>query len=166
MLSNIITWKLFEETKTRVENRNCKMCGKIMPFTDTLIRRHNCNGKSIYRYAIYKCTENHTWNKKLDTYKSHTNHVRLFAKEEEIIESNSQIISIEKYKKEGMDEIRIHLESVQGHHRIDQLLSKQIEGLSRNQIVDKLRNESILVNGMKTKPSARMKTDDKIAIFI
>lgn len=67
--------KLNKKQEADTVTKQCKMCGKVTIFTDTTIRRHNANGKNIYQFAIYKCPKNHSWNKKLDIYKSFTNHV-------------------------------------------------------------------------------------------
>ncbi|MDX8361573.1 hypothetical protein [Cytobacillus sp. IB215316] len=52
------------------DQRYCSNCGRVVLFYDTLIRRHNANGKNIYRYAIYKCEKNHTWKKSLKLIKA------------------------------------------------------------------------------------------------
>ena len=63
------------KTNYQQSKRYCKNCRRTTLFTDTNIRRHNANGKNIYRFAIYKCPKNHTWNQKLHIYKSFTDHV-------------------------------------------------------------------------------------------
>lgn len=52
----------------------CSNCGRIVLFFGTNVRRHSPNGKNIYRFAIYKCEKNHTWNEKLAIYKAFTDH--------------------------------------------------------------------------------------------
>ena len=64
-----INWNL-KECAPREEERYCHNCGKKVIFRDCLIRRENANGKNISRYAIYKCPQDHTWNKKLADFKS------------------------------------------------------------------------------------------------
>lgn len=40
--------------------RYCHNCGKKVLFTDSLKRRQNANGKNLYNYAIFKCSNGHT----------------------------------------------------------------------------------------------------------
>ncbi len=54
MLNRSLHWRLSQKPERAVK-KHCKMCGKGSVFTDTNVRRHNANGKSIYQYAIYKC---------------------------------------------------------------------------------------------------------------
>lgn len=56
-----LSWSLYENQQNTIE-KYCKNCRRTTLFTDTNIRRHNANGKNIYRFAIYKCPKDHTWN--------------------------------------------------------------------------------------------------------
>lgn len=94
-MSNItFHWKL-SQTPERAVKKHCKMCGKLSVFTDTNVRRHNANGKNIYQFAIYKCEDNHTWNRKLAIYKTFSEHVAEMEeqKEESSIKSAIPITS-------------------------------------------------------------------------
>ncbi|GIO26301.1 cytoplasmic protein [Ornithinibacillus bavariensis] len=112
------------------------MCGKLSVFTDTNVRRHNANGKTIYKVAIYKCEKNHTWNKKLAIYKTFSEHVAEIdeQKEESSYTSTMPITSLEE---QGTKVIYLVLDDVIGKHRIDKILAKQIEEWSRTQIIEK-----------------------------
>ena len=141
--------------------RNCKMCRKVTTFTDTTIRRHNANGKNIYQFAIYKCPKNHTWNKKLDIYKSYPDHVV----PESIIPTEFETIKeSEKFSMQGLSFIEFKVIVVEGIFRLDQALASHIEGLSRTEIIRKIKNGTILLNNNQTKPSQKVNLHDMILI--
>ncbi|WHY70166.1 cytoplasmic protein [Fictibacillus enclensis] len=143
--------------------KQCKMCGKVTIFTDTTIQRHNANGKNIYQFAIYKCPKNHSWNKKLDIYKSFSEHVdpaNLVATE--LIQHGEKIslfISTET-------SCEINISSVEGSFRLDRTLADYIEDWSRTEIVQKIKNGEILLNNRVTKPSQKLSFLDKILIVV
>lgn len=43
--------------------RYCPRCGRKVEFHDSGKRRQNANGRNIYKYAIFKCARDHTWNR-------------------------------------------------------------------------------------------------------
>lgn len=159
-------WEVLKEQKNPTEIKHCKMCGKNSTFTDTNIRRHNSNGKYVYRFAIYKCEKNHTWNKKLDIYKAHRKHEKVHGKEFLNEESNMLEIPINLYVEEGISEIQIIIKKISGTHRIDALLSSKILEWSRTTISEKIREGFILVNEKTVKPSAKLLQNDKIIIIL
>ncbi|MBS4195022.1 S4 domain-containing protein [Lederbergia citri] len=164
MLNITFSWKLSQIPEQAVK-KHCKMCGKLSVFTDTNVRRHNANGKSIYKYAIYKCEKNHTWNKKLAIYKTYSEHV---AEIEEQKEESSimSAIPITSLAEQGVKVIQIVLDDVIGKHRIDKVLANQIEDWSRSQIVEKIEKGSIQLNEQMIKPSSRLSKGERISIFI
>jgi len=146
--------------------KQCKMCGKVTIFTDTTIKRHNANGKYIYQFAIYKCPKNHTWNKKLGTYKSFSEHVdpeTLIPTEFDTIKQNEKII-LAALADQAVIECKVTV--VEGSFRLDHALASQIEGLSRNEIVQKIKNGSILLNNGLVKPSQKISLHDTIMIHL
>ncbi|MFF2530337.1 cytoplasmic protein [Brevibacillus sp. NPDC058079] len=138
--------------------------GRTVLFFDTNVRRHNANGKNIYRFAIYKCEKNHTWNEKLAIYQAFTDHREVPDTEfgEEI--GQLPILPLLEYQEKGVQEVRI--ESAEARFRLDKLLSKQIEGWSRSQIVRKIKDGQIRLNEQGTKPSAVLSAADIIQIRI
>jgi len=164
MLNITFHWKL-SQIPERAVKKHCKMCGKISIFTDTNVRRHNANGKSIYKYAIYKCEKNHTWNKKLAIYKTFSEHV---ADMEEQKEESSIIsaIPISSLAEQGVQVIHIVLDDVIGKHRIDKVLANQIEDWSRSKIIEKIEKGTIQINEQVIKPSSRLSKGERISIFI
>lgn len=164
MLNITFHWKLSQITERAVK-KHCKMCGKFSVFTDSNVRRHNANGKSIYKYAIYKCEKNHTWNKKLAIYKTFSEHVPEIEeqKEESSIISAIQIAS---FAEQGIKVIHIVLDDVIGKHRIDKVLANQIEDWSRSQILEKIEKGAIQLNEQVIKPSSRLSKGECISIFI
>lgn len=174
-----LNWELYEEKIDSVE-RYCSGCGNKVTFYDSMVRRHNANGKKIFKYAIYKCEHGHTWNRMLNKY---------FSKESSILSEansleNNPYMKEDKYKNEGEQRLRIHKFSVLEYSnkniqrvdifiknenckiRLDKLLTENLIDISRTQIQNKIKNENILVNNMKSKPKYFVKHQDKITIFI
>lgn len=157
-------WEILKKQTVRSEVKHCKMCGKNSTFTDTNIRRHNSNGKHIYRFAIYKCEKNHTWNKKLDIYKAYRKHERVYGREPINLNNTLTEIPIHLYLENRISEVHITIKSIEGVYRIDSLLSQQIPDWSRTAIVDKIKSGSILVNNHCIKPSMKVMPCDIISI--
>lgn len=161
-----LSWNLYKtELETTIE-KHCKNCGHTVLFTDTHIRRHNANGKNIYRFAIYKCEKGHTWNKKLRIYKTYTEHVETvdtFLEEQQEAINN---ISITPYQAAGTTELTIRLQSVYGGFRIDKVLANYISEWSRTVITEKIKEGAIQLNGQQIKPNAKLAAGDFISIFI
>ncbi|GAF64672.1 hypothetical protein BTS2_1568 [Bacillus sp. TS-2] len=164
MLSVSLKWRIYEESIGTV-TKHCKMCGKLSVFTDTKVRRHNANGKSIYQYAIYKCEKNHTWNQKLAVYKTFSEH-HARNEEQTVVHSILSEISITSLASKGIKVIEIGLDDVTGKHRIDQVLANQIDDWSRAQIIEKIKKGAILLNEQVVKPSSRLAKGARISIFI
>jgi hypothetical protein len=164
MVNMTFHWKL-SQIQERTVKKHCKMCGKISIFTDTNVQRHNANGKSIYKYAIYKCEKNHTWNKKLAIYKSFSEHV---TEGEEQTEESSIMpaIPITSLTEQGVKVVHIVLDDVIGKHRIDKVLANQIEDWTRSQIMEKIEKGTIQINEQVIKPSTRLSKGKRISIFI
>lgn len=164
MLNITFHWKLSQIPERGVK-KHCKMCGKLSVFTDTNVRRHNANGKSIYQYAIYKCEKNHTWNKKIAVYKTFSEHVPEIEEQKEET-SIVSAIPITSLVEQGLKVIHIVLDDVVGKHRIDKVLANQIEDWSRTQIIDKIEKGAIQLNEQVIKPSSRLSKGERISIFI
>ncbi|MGM7683756.1 S4 domain-containing protein [Cytobacillus sp. Hm23] len=158
-------WNLINMDDVIQEQRYCSNCGKVVCFFDTLIRRHNANGKNIYRYAIYKCEKNHTWNKKLEAYKSYTDHIRL----NEAIPTDDEINTPICFKTLVDNEIKcvqISINQVIGEFRIDKVLAERLSNISRNEIVKRMKDGLITVNKQHVKPSTRIRSGDNINLLI
>lgn len=166
------TWVLRENHENQPVRRYCRNCGRTVPFFDTNIRRHNSNGKNIYRFAIYKCERDHTWNEKLAIYKAFTDHREVpdteFALESEFGEEIAPLptLPLLEYQEKGVQEVTIRIERAGSRYRLDKLLSEQIEGWSRSQIVRKIKDGQIRLNEQETKPSAVLSAADMIQIRI
>ncbi len=157
---------LREKREADTIKRNCKMCRKVTIFTDTTIRRHNANGKNIYQFAIFKCPKNHTWNKKLDIYKSYPDHV---VPESLIPTEFETILETEKFTLQRLMEqpaFEFKVTVVEGSFRLDQALASHIEGLSRTEIIRKIKSGSILLNQKQSKPSQKVNLHDTILIVL
>lgn len=156
---------LLQKREADTIKRHCKMCKKVTVFSDTTIRRHNANGKYIYQFAIFKCPKNHTWNKKLDIYKSFSDHVI----PENLIPTEFETkIETESFSMQGLKEQRViefKVTDVDGSFRLDQALASHIEGLSRTEIIRKIKNGTILLNNENTKPSQKVYLHDTILIL-
>ncbi|MFA2800096.1 cytoplasmic protein [Bacillus pacificus] len=101
-----LSWSLYENEQNTIE-KYCKNCRRTTLFTDTNIRRHNANGKNIYRFAIYKCPKDHTWNQKLRIYKSFTDHVETVDMSQQDQLETTTTISITQHKENGIAEITV-----------------------------------------------------------
>lgn len=159
-------WSLIEMPLENTVKRNCKNCGKTVQFRDTLIRRHNANGKNIYRFAIYKCEKNHTWNEKLSIYKAFTNHVKVRDQRKEInTPINEMNVEINGLLEKEIFTIHITINGVEGNgFRLDKVLADRIASWSRSEIVRKIKDQSILINQEKCKPSQKLMLNDVITI--
>jgi len=160
-------WTLEASANTAsIIERHCKNCGKTVRFTDTAVRRHNANGKSIYRFSIYKCEKGHTWNKKLAVYKSFSEHVEVL---EEALPVNSvepKQINILDCQMNGIKEVRIVIDHADGLFRLDKLLAEQLDGWSRTQIAQRIKEGLIRLNDLPIKPGAAVCMNDCIVVWI
>lgn len=150
-----LKWSIYNWNED-YEERYCHNCGKKVIFKDSLKRRQNANGNDIYEFAIYKCEKGHTWNKKLGTFKSN----EYEAQEEKtfgICETKTDDIFLEQLTLEGITEIEILLEHVEGSYRLDKLLSEHIKDLSRSQIEKLIKSGAILLNEEIVKTKALVK---------
>lgn len=175
----ILNWELFEERIDSVE-RYCSSCGRKVIFYDSMVRRHNANGKKIFKYAIYKCEKGHTWNKMLDKYFSNKANILSNPnslennpyrrdnnyKREDNQEQHIQKISLLEYSKENINKIDIFIRNTNCKIRLDKLLTDNLIDISRTQIQKKIKTVEILVNDKKTKCKYNLKDGDKITIYV
>lgn len=175
----VLNWELFEDKIDSIE-RYCSGCGKKVIFYDSMVRRHNANGKKIYKYAIYKCEKGHTWNKIINKYFSNNSNTLSdpnslesngYSKEEKYRKKGDKKVKIEKfsamkYKKENIDRIDIFIKNKNCKIRLDKLLNENLIDISRTQIQNKIKAKEILVNDIETKSKYILKDGDKITIFI
>lgn len=139
-----------------VETRYCPNCGKVVEFKKSEKTRSNSNGKNTYHFEIYKCPNDHTWNKKTKTLPSALHGV------ERVQTKTDRLIWNSHDKKES---ILIILEWVIGKWRLDKLLSDNIEGLSRKRIAELIKRGEILVSNQPVKSNYRLKKGDEILIM-
>lgn len=175
----VLNWELFEERVDSVE-RYCSGCGKKVVFCDSMVRRHNANGKKIYKYAIYKCEKGHTWNKMINKYFSNKSNTLSdpnslesngYAKEDQYRKEGDKKVKVEKfsileYNQENIDRVDIFVKCEDYKIRLDKLLNDNLIDISRTQIQKKIKTEEILINDIKTKSKYTLKHGDKITIFI
>lgn len=160
-------WTLQAATNTTSSiERHCKNCGKTVRFTDTHIRRHNSNGKNVYRFSIYKCEKGHTWNKKLAIYKSFREHVEILEEALPIETTGPEPINIIDCQTSGIKEVKIFIEYAEIRYRMDKLLAGLLLGWSRTQIVQHIKSGHIRLNDQFTKPGAAVFTHDCICILL
>ena len=144
------------------EKRYCHNCGNKVIFRDSLKRRQNANGKNIFYFAIYKCPKGHTWNKSIDKFKAVSGLVNL-PEEHADQESEYEKLFISKLKQEGVEEIEILLEVMEDSTRLDKFLSSKIADLSRNDIIELIKNGFIKVNYDNVKSNKLLKSKDIIS---
>ncbi|WP_291580153.1 S4 domain-containing protein [Clostridium sp. UBA6640] len=145
------------------EERYCHNCGKKVIFIDSLKRRQNANGKNIFHYAIYKCPNNHTWNKMLNTFKAIP---RLNNLDGEVYKRESKIdmIFIEDLIAKGFDYVEITIDVINEKVRLDKLLSNQILDLSRSKIEEGIKSGFILINEKLVKPKTVVREKETISL--
>jgi hypothetical protein len=148
-----------------IEKRYCHNCGKKVEFKDSLKRRQNANGKNIFRFAIYKCPKGHTWNKKIDTFKT-VSGLENVQEKFNIEESNYEELRVIEFKEEGISEINILLNVLQQKVRTDKFLSSKIKDISRSEIVRLIEAGAIKVNGEKIKTKINLKEKDVVTLII
>jgi len=138
--------------------RYCSQCKGHVTFRDSKVKRHNANGKNIYKYAIYKCDNHHTWNKILD---------KLDSNEAHLLEYNTR----EQYKyktyEESMTlelepELEIIISSMGKQMRLDKMLH-HISQLTRKE-VNQLVESAVLVNNKKVVSKYKIKDGDIVEI--
>ncbi|MGE6258521.1 S4 domain-containing protein [Heyndrickxia sporothermodurans] len=161
-----MSWWLTEKVVPTAITRYCKNCGRTVEFKDSLIRRHNSNGKNIFRFAIYKCEKDHTWNRKLSLYKAYTEHAVVKEEKPYIEENKIEIMDLDSLCSEEVNQVNITIENSVGDVRLDKLLAERLMGWSRSQIVRKIKEGLIQVNHKDCKPSQKIGTKDLIVIMI
>ncbi len=158
------SWEI-HENKTEVIERYCHNCGKKTRFTDSGKRRHNANGKVIFEYAIYKCENDHTWNKALGTLDT-TQQLQKEAGHTMAKVDCLALINITELAAQGYVKVEICISGTAGKRRLDATLSCGISNLSRNAIANLIKNERVLVNGAKAKTSTGLKPGHIISILL
>lgn len=157
-----INWSL-KECSPNEELRYCHNCGKKVIFIDSLIRRENANGKNISRYAIYKCPQDHTWNKKLADFKSKPD-MENIPHNLEKVENCIEVINLQEIIEKGYDKIEIQVICFGAKIRVDKLLSNNIDDLTRSKIERAIRMGVITLNGHKTECKTTIKSEASIEI--
>lgn len=168
-----LNWQLWQQEEQLVQ-RYCHNCGTLVAFYDSGKIRRNANGKNIYEFAIYKCEQGHTWNRKVEVMKAPL-YMDKIQEKKDIKEmkdkkENGSIKVDELYFKSyigsPIKEICIMLESVQGKWRLDKLLAKQLVDLSRNEVKGLIENGQVLLEGRKTKGGVFVKENQQVTILL
>ncbi|MED4313293.1 RNA-binding protein, partial [Heyndrickxia coagulans] len=109
---NIITynWSVHNGEKVETVVKYCPNCGKVVNFYDTLMRRHNSNGKNIYKFTIFKCEKNHTWNRKEKIFKSYDPKLEIKNRDfpNEAPQNDNEKINLVTHLKNGFNKICIN----------------------------------------------------------
>ena len=159
-----LTWNIYNG-KIDKEERYCHNCGKRVEFKDSLKRRQNANGKNIFYFAIYKCPNGHTWNKGIDTFKAKPG-LENVDEDFMIQESKYDEIQIAQFKKDGITEIEIYINTLQEKIRIDKFLSSKIQDISREKIVELITKGFIRVNNNQIKSKVSLREKDVVTLLI
>lgn len=159
-----LNWNIYNG-KIDKEERYCHNCGKKVEFKDSLKRRQNANGKNIFYFAIYKCPNGHTWNKGIDTFKAKSG-LENVDEDFMIQESKYDEIQIAQFKKDGITEIEIYINTLQEKIRIDKFLSSKIQDISREKIVELITNGVIRVNNNQVKSKVSLREKDVVTLLI
>ncbi|TCL75142.1 hypothetical protein EDC14_100373 [Hydrogenispora ethanolica] len=161
-----LEWELCDCQNGAVQ-RHCPNCGRKVWFTDSRQRRHNANGKQIYEYAIYKCENGHTWNRKIGSYSARSR-AEGPVRDEAVRpgEFSAETLRVEHCLKRGVPEVAIALRAVRGSWRLDKLLARQIEDWSRERIVSAIEEGRILLDHAVVKPRTLVRTGQVIRILL
>ncbi|PJI07744.1 MULTISPECIES: S4 domain-containing protein [Clostridium] len=157
-----LNWYIYKN-ETDHEIRYCHNCGTKVEFKDSLKRRQNANGKNIFYYAIYKCPNGHTWNKKIDTFKT-TAGLKNNYKENNEKENIYENFSIAQVLQDGIDEVQIFLKEMCTKERLDKFLAEKIVDFTRGQVVKAIEKGKIKVNGCMVKANVRLRVNDIISL--
>ncbi|WP_291562387.1 MULTISPECIES: S4 domain-containing protein [unclassified Clostridium] len=157
-----LNWEIYNNSLDS-EERYCHNCGKKVIFIDSLKRRQNANGKNIFHYAIYKCPNNHTWNKMLNTFKAISGLNNL---DGEVYKRESKIdmIFIEDLIAKGFNYVEITIDVIDEKIRLDKLVSNQILDLSRSKIEEGIKKGFILINEKLVKPKTIVREKETISL--
>ena len=132
-------------------------------FTDSLKRRQNANGKNIYHFAIYKCSDGHSWDKVINIFKA-TPGLDNADKEQDIKESKLDIIELNNIRSSGYKAIVIVIKEVSKKLRVDKLLSHQINDISRSEVESAIKNGLVLIDGKRVKNNTILRSKNIITI--
>lgn len=168
MLIKTYTWQLNDNDNERgkIIKKYCPHCRKTVLFVDSLKSRRNANGKNIFEFAIYKCTKDHTWNKKIGIYKAGQYNNRNVENEQNEEGNPQDSFSVTELKESGIELLEIYLERVKGKWRLDKLLDMYIIDISRSKIKKWINDKNILVNGQGTKAGFFIRSNQMISLIL
>lgn len=138
--------------------RYCSKCKSKVVFKDSMVKRHNANGKNIYMFAIYKCEKGHTWNKVLDKLDQSKAHLLDY----ETRERYHYNYQHKHMTLDTIDATEIRVESNGKQMRLDKFLHKICQSSRReiNQVIE----ESVKVNNQPVTSKVKVKDGDVITI--
>lgn len=157
-----LNWYIYKNEPDH-EIRYCHNCGTKVEFKDSLKRRQNANGKNIFYYAIYKCPNGHTWNKKIDVFKTITG-LQNNCGENDEKKNIYENFSIAQVFQDGIDEVQISLKEMCIKERLDKFLAERIVDFTRGQVVKAIKKGEIKVNGCMVRANVRLKVNDIISL--
>lgn len=114
-------------------------------------------------YAIYKCHQDHTWNKKLTDFKSRPD-MENIPHTLEKVGNCIEVINLQETIEKGYDKIEIQVICFETKIRVDKLLSNNIDDLTRSKIERAIRMGVITLNGHKTECKTTIKSEASIDI--
>ena len=158
------TWKI-HGFRNETIRRYCHNCGHVSGFRDSGKIRRNANGKDIFEFAIYKCENDHTWNRFLGTFKS----VLITDEAEPPAEENKSLIvmiDLDKSAAEGNDLVEILIGEAGSRVRLDKLLAGNLKGVSRSKIASMITCGKIRVDGRLVKPGFSVPEGAVITIML
>lgn len=157
-----LQWKIYRSEVIGVE-RYCHNCGEKMLFKDSLKRRQNANGKNIFHFAIYKCINGHTWNKKIEVIKTKaglTNEMVEYSQRDSIYD----MIDISDSYYGMYNRIDVCLKVMEDKERLDKFIADKLVHISRNKVVDFINLGHIRVNREIVRSNYKLRVDDVINI--
>lgn len=147
-----LTWCLVAQDGAVV--RHCHGCGRPVPFTFSMHVRRNARGKTLHVYEIYKCPNEHTWNRKV----AKARETRPDAEPPQ-----PERCSWDVLLRHGGADIRIEHHS--GNWRLAKTLVHHIEGLSRSRVLGLITTGQVQVNGAPATEQQSLRNGDRILLL-
>lgn len=161
------TWKIHGFGNETIR-RYCHNCGHVTGFKDSGKIRRNANGKDIFVFAIYKCENDHTWNRFLGNFKSRSITDEAESPETPMDEKESLIAEIDLAESAaaGNDFVEILIEEAGSRVRLDKLLAGNLKGLSRSKIASMIERGKIRLDDRLVKPGTTVTEGAVITIML
>ena len=164
MRKKVFEWRLHQQENEDRIIKYCPQCNREVIFIDSQKRRRNANGKNIHEFAIYKCENGHTWNRKMSPQKPYKRNAPIKSQDSKSVVVDNELVNISLLKQQGFGIVEIVLAEVAVKCRLDVLLSEMIVDMSRTKIRKLIDTRSLMIDNFATKPGVFVHKDQVILI--